>query len=200
VACRLWFEFLKRSDYSTASPIYKDFGNVRAVSFDEWFDKKRWLFFQVPVPAVRLVETGDEDRFVVEVDLSQPRATIMRAFKRSLFIAKHSRGERWKKGRPKKHSRQYLRKAQYRFYRQPHIPSLQTILAVDDLRKAEPKLKLWEIGERLRLNREQVTKPTDTPAVRTAKRAVMTAYVSRYLRWAKALKGNVVKGTFPKTS
>lgn len=78
----------------------------------------------------------------------------------------------------------------------PTLRTLEIMLKVWDERE-NGNLKLWQIGEKLKLNPSQITSDDDAPKIRSAKRAVMTATVSRY-RWAENVRKNVTQGIFPR--
>ncbi len=80
------------------------------------------------------------------------------------------------------------------------VAFLEIALAVWDMRQARPELTQVEIGTILKVVpvRHRLS-ANDTPAEATAKKNIIGATVSRYLRKAKAIIENVGKGRFPDT-
>jgi hypothetical protein len=81
------------------------------------------------------------------------------------------------------------------------MDNLIKTLTVYDLymetRNQVPKLKLWEIGERLRVVEKAMTKGlTDNHDI-MIKRNVMAASVKRYVNQAEKMIANTVLGKFP---
>lgn len=101
-----------------------------------------------------------------------------------------------RKGRPKE--KKELVSIAYPLLGRPKVPALEIMLDVYDLRKSDESMKLYGIGEKLRLNPKQMPKRGDTKKLTSDKRRVMTATVSRYLRHAEKIIKNVSKGVFPK--
>jgi hypothetical protein len=202
-AIELWVEFLQLSDRSKwTKQVEEDFGDVWAPDFDP-LERKRWFKLFVDMwdaPVLPLREripeymVADEDRYVAYAfDLTYPRATILKALKVRLDSQKNARDKSWSRGRPKHRAI----KAKYKLCRRPNIPALEKILAVYKLREKNPKWKLYQIGQELRLNENQMPHRSDSAGMVSDKRRVMTAIVARYLRQAKEIIKNVQKGIFP---
>ena len=153
------------------------------------------LFSNPPAEeTVRLLSKNEEapiegDRLLVSVPLNLPKKFILQRF-RSLLDQNHKgqRGKRYAK----------TSKAKYQFMGQPNIEALTTALNVWDKRIEHPKMKLWELGQFLPLNKHLYVdylksgKPLDT-----ASKKLMEATVSRYLKKARASVTNTSKGIFP---
>lgn len=202
-AIKLWFEFLRLSDRKKwTKQVAEDFGDVWAPDFDP-LERGRWFrlfvdFADSPIPLApypipeRYLQ--DDDRYkVYVVDFSYPKAAILKAFRNRLDRHVFSREKKWGKGRPKHRTI----KAKYTLCRRPNIPALQKILSVYTLRLENPNWKLYQIGEELRLNENQMPRKGDSPDQTSDKRRVMTATVARYIRQAEELIRNVEKGIFP---
>jgi hypothetical protein len=87
-------------------------------------------------------------------------------------------------------------RAAFRVTGQPNIPALATAIEVWDLRKKEPTMPLWEIGQllpRVAIGHKLHKDDRD----RVAKKNVLAATVSRYLRRARRSIAAVERGTFP---
>ena len=94
--------------------------------------------------------------------------------------------------------------ARYKLARNYTIPNLQTMLAVYDLwkdnqqRNGKDKLKLWEIGMALKLNKDAIKDAqSQFSENRLLGRNVLAATVSRYVKQATAIIANTAKGQFP---
>jgi hypothetical protein len=194
-------EYLKTCEFNgkgSLSKLYEDFGDVSTVDFKAWWteDGRGVKLFSNP-PAedmVRLLSTyeqvsTDGDRLVVSIPLDLPKKIILQRF-RSLLDQNHKgkRGKRYAK----------TSKAKYQFTSQPNIEALTTALKVWDKRIDHPKMKLWELGQFLPLNKHlyddylKSGKPLDT-----ASKKIMEATVSRYIKKARTSVTNTSKGLFP---
>lgn len=219
---KLWFEFLRRCDQyrkqvetGRGGRVYRDFGDIYSVDFDEWWDGHRDLFSDKLAEAfndlykrigidpskssgiqlTQSVEDYEEDRklgwVVVSVNLASTKNQLVHDFENFLKCYYTHR-----KGRPK--LKRELVSIAYPLIGRPNVPALEIMLDVYDLRKSDESLKLYGIGEKLRLNPKQMPKRGDTKKMTSDKRRVMTATVSRYFRHAEKIIENVSKGVFPK--
>jgi hypothetical protein len=68
---------------------------------------------------------------------------------------------------------------------------------VENLSRSEDKLKIWEIGVKLKLVQSAMPKSTDTKEDRLVKRNVMAATVVRYYKQAQKIIEGTSKGLFP---
>jgi hypothetical protein len=206
-----WFEYLRRHEgYALTckrggkgkfSKLYAEFGDVHEADFKTWWttDNRGVELFAEPksVSELQLVQLDDlqgiaPDPIVayVQVPLNLPKRFLKQEFAKLLL--KHHQGQRGVR-----HARSS--NARYPVHGQPNMPALRVTLQVYDLKKAEPELKLWQIGERLRLFQfAQIAADGDTPLTIANKRNIMAATVSRYLRKAQAMIDNVAVGIFPK--
>ncbi len=203
-----WWEYLRRNaEYlkccesggkGRLAGLYKDFGDVRSESFQRWWidDGRGAHLFAEPQAedSIRVMETGQEaldrsEAFTVSIPLYLPKKTILRRFK-ELLDERHQ----GKRG----HQLAKRSKARYQVKGQPNIPAIKQALEVYDFRKANPKMKLWEIGNAIpRLQMANKLKSSDTASERADKRNVLAATVSRYLRRAEQSIDKTSLGTFP---
>lgn len=206
-----WFEYLRRHEgYARTcrqggrgqfSKLYAHFGDVHAADFKSWWttDNRGAELFAEPksVRELQLVNledlqgiAADPNVAYVQVPLNLPKRFLKQEFAKLLL--KHHQGKRGVR-----HARSS--NARYPVKGQPNIPALRITLQVYDLRKAEPDLKLWQIGERLRLFQfEQLPASGDSPKTIANKRNIMASSVGRYLRKAQAMIDNAAMGIFPK--
>ena len=204
----LWWSYLKRNeDYlktcessgkGSLSKLYEDFGDVRTDDFKAWWTEDgrgARLFSEPPAQeTIRVVskdEIGslDEDLLLMSVPLNLPKKFLLQRF-RTLLAEKH-KGERGK---------QYAKrsKAKYQFKGQPNIEALLLALHVYDQSKANPKMRLWELGQFLPQFRHVLKDylKTGTPP-ETVDKKIIEATVSRYKRKATESIRNTALGVFP---
>lgn len=203
-----WWQYLRRNqEYllccETAgkgklADLYKDFGDVRRDDFKQWWmeDGKGAYLFAEPQAedSIRVMESGQEaldpsEALSVSIPLYLPKKTILRRFK-ELLDERHQ----GKRG----HQLAKRSKARYQIKGQPNIQAIKQALDVYDFRKANPKMKLWEIGNAIpRLQLSNKLKSSDTASERADKRNVLAATVSRYLKRAENSIKNTTLGIFP---
>jgi len=213
-----WFQYLRRNENYLAccekggkgkfSKLYRDWGDVRTDDFESWFDSHcEWLFKEPEVPN-QLMEITNQSQ-LKELDWSSlilvacpiregVRMLSKREIKNQLSDFVDARFPNRKRGKPVYHSA-----ARYRVVGQPDPRVLQEILAVYDLRKSEPALTLWEIGNRLHreeklmyIAADSVLKKSDLNA--SAKKRRMAIAMSRHLKIARAYIANAAGPSFPK--
>ena len=160
----LWWEFLRRHDgYEKTcnhlgkgkyAKLYRDFGNVHAGGFKEWWtkdDRGARLFAEPAIPqsVVRLtkddlatfcLEWDGENVLVFAAPLFLPKRPIQRSIARLL-----------KQHHPRKRGERTIKesRALYPVSGQFNFFSLRRALAVYDLKKSQPTIKHWEIAQRL---------------------------------------------------
>ena len=130
----------------------------------------------------------DGDCLLVRVPLNLPKKFMLQRFK-SLLDENHKgqRGKRYAK----------TSKSKCQFTGQLNIEALTTVLNVLDKRIEHPKMKLWELGQFLPLNKHLYVdylksgKPLDT-----ASKKLMEVTISRF-RNARESVANTSKGFFP---
>lgn len=203
-----WWQYLRRNqDYLSCceqggtgrlSELYKDFGDVRDDDFKKWWiegGRGAHLFAEPQAEdSIRVMEVGQEaldpsEAFTVSIPLYLPKKTILRRFKELL-------DERHKGKRGYQLAKRS--KARYQVKGQPNIPAIKQALEIYDFRKANPKMKLWEIGNAIpRLQLANKLSSNDSASEQADKRNVLAATVSRYLKRAETAISNVGKGIFP---
>lgn len=187
-----WWAYLKRNTQylecceaggkGKLSALYQDFGDVRDDDFKKWWsegDRGAKLFAESPEESVRLIKVGElvtseEGRLTIVFPLSLPKRFLEKRFKE--MLKEEHLGERGK---------QLARKSElkYRITGQPNVPSLEKGLKAYDLRKANPKMPLWEIGNAVpNLLRTQKIKAGEDREVLLNKKREMTIAVNRYLK------------------
>ena len=198
----------EREGKGKLSALYDDFGDVRDDDFREWWgrkkDKGEYLFAERSLDfyVKRLNNTDewdsdwdDDNVAVVAVNLKmQSKRDIQKYFAGLLKQIKPEK--RGKKNVPESSAR-------YQLCRNVTQQNLQVMLSIYDavehnltLPQVE-RLKLWQIGEKFRLVRSAMTKPTDLPTDAGEKRHVMSNSVSRYYKRAKKIIDNTSLGRFP---
>ena len=212
----LWWEFLRRHDgYKETcknkgkgkyAKLYEDFGDVHEPDFKTWWNKDcrgARLFAEPAVPKtverltkqdIELLKTewDDEAVLVIAAPMFLPKRFIQNRVVKVL-----------KQYHPRKRGQRTIKesRALYPIANQFNLRSLQLALAVYDLKKRNPKLKLWEIAQQLRftstLNANEIGKRGQIAAEAIAKKNTMGVAVRRKLVLAKAVIEGVGKGIFP---
>lgn len=203
-----WWEYLRRnSEYlkccdsggtGKLANLHKDFGDVRGDSFKDWWTEggRGAALFSEPQAelSIRVMDKGQAaidplDAFTVSIPLYLPKKLILRRFK-ELLDERH----KGKRG----HQLAKRSKALYQVKGQPNIPAIKQALEVYDFKKANLKMKLWEIGNAIpKLQMGNKIQAGDTESEKADKKNVLAATVSRYLRRAEESIKNVGKGVFP---
>jgi len=203
-----WWEYLRRNiDYlkccesggkGKLANLYKDFGDVRGDSFKNWWtrDGRGVNLFAEPQAeySIRVMEKGQSaidptEAFTISIPLYLPKKLILRRFK-ELLDERH----KGKRG----HQLAKRSKARYQVKGQPNIPAIKQALEVYDFKKANPKMKLWEIGNAIpKLQMGNKIKAGDTESEIADKKNVLAATVSRYLRRAEESIQKTTLGKFP---
>jgi hypothetical protein len=207
-----WWEYLRRNQHyrktcenggkGKCAKLYQDFGDVFSVNFRTWFntdDRGPRLFAEPHIPDMKVVtletaqERMTEHTILVTVPMNLTQDHLLKAFRS--ILNKHHKGKR---GMRVKQSSQ----AKYQLVGKEDTAFLEVALAVWDMRQARPELSLWEIANETRcVPREHLVRDEDRdPTMRatlTAKKNVLAATASRYIRKAEAMIENVGKGVFP---
>lgn len=203
-----WWEYLRRNqDYlklckqgsnrGTRNQIFEDFGDVTKGTFEQWWkeDKRGERLFSEPQK--NLVEVLKEGDVVESPNLSVtmsfpqhlPKEYIEKQFRK--LLRTHHVGKRGKQNAKKS-------TAKYSPSGQPHVHSLKKNLALYDYRLANPKAKLWEIGNAIDgYMLSQRISPKQAKHETVEQRKVMAAAVSRDLKLTEKYINNVAKGKFP---
>lgn len=201
-----WWEYLKRNtEYieccqsggkGNLAELYKDFGDIRDVSFKTWWaanDRGANLFAEpILEHNVRLLETGEivqnqDASITIAVPLNLPKRFLNKKLRE--ILSEHHTG---KKG----HQFAKKSRAKYKVQGQPNIPGIKQTLAVYDFWLDHPELTLWEIGNQLpRFMMNNKIKPKDLN--KTDKMNRLAAAVSRYIKKAKKSIKSTSNGLFP---
>ncbi|QYG05637.1 hypothetical protein [Janthinobacterium sp. PAMC25594] len=202
-----WFQYLKRNDDYLAccerggegehADLYLDWGDVRTDDFDKWFYMHGDMLFREPHVPDKLTEIQsaseldgiDWSAVMVVVNPIRIGSKVLskRDIKRQFSMMVDAKFATKKAGRPA-----YESGAKYRIVGYPKLKALKEMLHVYDLHKAEPKLTLWRIGERLlkegklTIAKNAVTDPSLPQSFGENARNVMTATISRHLKKAEA--------------
>lgn len=214
-----WWAYLRRNeDYLACcesggkgklAKLYKDFGDVRSDDFPAWWGdslQRGSVLFAEKVSTKLTAEISDVSEWeelkgtgnfvLLAINMDIGRRKIQK--KVADFLKQRHTGRR---GRPALGSVKST--AKYPLHRNYSQHNLRAMLETYDawyanqqLPKSE-RLTLWEIGESIKLVPTAMTLKKDTQAERTNKRNVMTMAVSRYVRQAKRIIANTVKGQFP---
>ena len=214
-----WWAYLRRNeDYLTCceqggvgklADLYRDFGDVREENFHAWWtgDQRGVRLFAEKPLELHLMELTSKTEWDEEWNSEQVLvlAIPLRVSKRRLkgqFAKMLERRHMGKQGRPA--IAKQASTARYKLARNYTIPNLQTMLAVYDLwkdnqqRNGKDKLKLWEIGMALKLNKDAIKDAqSQFSENRLLGRNVLAATVSRYVKQATAIIANTAKGQFP---
>jgi hypothetical protein len=212
----LWWEFLRRHDgyrktcdnrgKGRYAKLYEDFGDVHAVKFKEWWTKDRGarVFGEPAIPqsVVRLTKDdltalghqwNGEDMLIIAAPLFLPKRFIQSRIAQLL-----------KKHHPRKRGKRTIKESQalYPISSQFSMRSLKIALDVYDLRRTNPKLKLWEIAQQLRftssLKDNELGQRGQMASEAIGKKNTMSVAVRRKLDIAESVIDGVGKGVFPK--
>ena len=213
-----WWEFLRRHDGYKAtclnggigsfSALYGDFGDVHAKSFKEWWsegDRGAKLFAEptkpiglgfIKVSDINLIkdEMDGGNVLLLSIPLTMDKKSILERFEKLLRkVHPRDRGER-----------SILdTHALYPVVSQYTILSLMKTLEAFDLNEMDPKPKLWEIGQELKLG-DTLTKDElsmkrggISPTVKSKQNQLSVA-ASKKIKAAKAIIEGVGQGVFPR--
>lgn len=191
------------------SRLYSDFGDVREDDFHKWWtegDRGARLFAEPPLD-IKFGEIATATQWdtnwtadavmLVAVPLQMSKRQL-----KSLFSKLLDERHNGKQGRPA--IAKQTTAAKYHLARNYSIPNFDTTLAVYDLwfdnqqRTDKDKLKLWEIGIKLNLNKLSAVSAVSAASIdRLEGRNVLAATVSRYIKQAKLIIANTTEGVFP---
>jgi len=213
-----WWAYLRRNAAYIAccesggegelAALYKDFGDVRGEEFRTWWgapsNRGAYLFLEQALElSVQKIDTPQDwderwgdNVMVVAVNLELGRRKAQKQFADLLQQASFS-----KRGR--KSLSKTLSTARYSLHRNFSASNLNVMLSVYDAVTAnnalpkDKRLKLWEIGESLKLVKTAMPAKYDNAYDRVDKHKVMTMTVSRHYNTAKAIIANTANGQFP---
>ncbi|MEP7043721.1 MAG: hypothetical protein ABI843_11705 [Dokdonella sp.] len=178
--------------------MYTSFGDVRSDDFKNWWSSQSRGFrlFAEPkaIDSFRVVTQPsdlvlNEQTLVVSMPLALPKRFLMRKMGELLRDMHHGRrGVQSAK----------ISRAKFQVVGQPNLPALKTALRVWDYRLENPTMPLWQIGQKLpNYKPQEKISMGDSHAIQVAKKNVLTATVSRYLRRAKCTIAATEIGSFP---
>lgn len=188
--------------------MYRDFGKVYEMTFEQWWDKRGVALFseQVALPAVREINPHDmqlsrewERHLLLEIPVNLTERTIISQVRK--LIRQHPERE------VQRTSTAQRKLAKLIGIRQDVIESAYTVWrlhyesrdgrTVERIGQAQGTKSLYQIGKELRLVKTCMPAATDDKA-RAAKRVNgMKVAVSRMLARANNLIDNAAVGTFP---
>jgi hypothetical protein len=203
-----WWAYLRKNvDYiaccdaggkGAMASLYQDFGDVRDDDFKDWWSNGSRAIKLFAEPAaeavVRELEEGEivsgqGNLLTLVFPLNLPKRYLQKRFNQLL-----------KKYHTGKQGVQYAKssRARYQFEGQPNVPALKLAMKVYEMKLANPKMKLWEIGNEMPgVIRTQKLKSTDDQYTKEQKKKVLAASVSRYLRRAQESIERVGQGLSP---
>ena len=213
----LWWEFLRRHDgykrtcenggKGELEKLYAEFGNVHEGTFRKWWtkdDRGARLFAEPQLPQNVAVLTREEidalpegwdsgSLLVVAIPLNLRRRFIQQ--KLGQMLRRHHKRKRGQ--RTFKESR-----ARYPIATQFNFHSLRQMLAIYDLRQEQPKMPLWEIGQKFHLGKALSKDELEGGRGRenfgaVAKKNVSAVAASKKLKHAKKIIEGAAHGAFP---
>ena len=213
-----WWAYLRRNtEYlqccetkgeGRLSALYADFGDVREDDFRTWWggstqrgaylfaERKTDLTVNKIDAANEWKEEWGENVLVVAVNLDIGRRKIQSMFAK--ILQNEHEGKRGRKAMGTVDST-----ARYPLHRNFSVYNLKRMLMVydaymanDSLPKNE-RLKLWEIGESMKLVPSAMPKKTDNAYDTRSNHNTMTMTVSRYVKNAKVIIEHTAEGRFP---
>lgn len=181
------------------SATYRDFGDVFSLDFERWWIRHgRKIFTETkPFKKTRQVSSRDdlamvswdpENKLILEVPLNLRRQTVMRQVGRLIKKAYEGREVDVFKASTAK---RMIIKSKMR------MTTVETLLRVLDIRRKNPTLTLWEVGQRAGIELDLMARNKDEFPTVAMERRRMTIAVSRLLRQASYLVLNAGKGFFP---
>ena len=213
-----WWAYLKRNaDYIACcdgggagelAALYKDFGDVRGDDFRTWWgapnNKGAYLFLEQALElSVQKIDTPQQwdsrwgdNVLVVAVNLELGRRKAQKQFADLLLAESFS-----KRGR--KSMSTTISTARYALHRNFTSNNLKVMLSVydavtaNDVLQKEERLKLWQIGESLKLAPVAMPSKYDNAYDTRDKHKTMTMTVSRHYSNARAIVANTAKSEFP---
>jgi hypothetical protein len=209
----LWYEWLKTIDPSQWAESAKDTLVDCEMPFAQWWEAHKQFFLPFyDLTSLWVIENEDdykifhdsrdtEGELIVAFNTAMPTSAIIKAVRKLL----NERDLTHRVGRPAfDDSGADL----FELDRRPDEPTIRTLNTMFRIYKAwlsekeKPKNQqqpLWAIGVQERVVLSQIPAEGDTAKTISDKRKVLTATVSRYLRWAKTLRGNLMdNNTFPR--
>ena len=207
-----WYRCLKQSPYLANAidtgvwqseklrTTYELFGDLRVTTFDEWWVDVGFNLFcegknfrRISVPD----ETEDvpENTIRFDVPLNVSPATLKAQFNQ--LLKKHHphyrQFDRWQQSTAKVSMKaSKLTSDSINLY-------LQAFEVQQELRKTNPNVKLYEVGEAMNADPSQIIKSTDTDVQIKDKHFFMSQKVTEFIGRARDLIANASEGVFPST-
>lgn len=188
--------------------MYRDFGKVYEMTFEQWWDKRGISLFseQLALPSVRQLNANDlqlsrgiDQHLLLEIPLNLTEKTIISQVRK--LISLHPEREVLRTSTAKRKLakmvgiRQDVIESAYAIWRLYYLS--RDGRTVDKVGQVTGTKSLYQIGKELRLVRTCMPQPTDDKE-RAAKRVNgMKVAVSRMLARANNLIENAAIGTFP---
>jgi hypothetical protein len=209
----LWYEWLKTIDPSQWAESAKDTLVDCEMPFEQWWEECKHYFLPAfDLTSLWVIENEDdyklfhdssdpEGELIVAFNVYMPTNAIVRAVRKLL----NERSLTHRVGRPRFDD---SGADVFSLDRRPDEPTIRTLNTMLRIYKAwlsereKPKSEqqpLWAIGIQERVILSQIPAAGDTAKTVSDKRKVLTASVSRYLRWAKTLQRHLMENnTFPR--
>jgi hypothetical protein len=218
-AYRLWFEFYKLACTDDRQAVrdalkatekefgphwgYKPWGNVRSVTFKQWWPRHKYLFTELgPVDKLISIEdaedlfaTKDDYTKVFSVDFVESRSVLLDCLKKEVdfnieLLFGRQRGKSIKS--------QFVFPGRYRLWplnREPKLFDLENMLVV--YRDVYLGNETLHPKERLQHVKQHFEKIGRRPPQFAGEKGDSTAQLARYIRKAKAIVLNVANRRFP---
>lgn len=178
--------------------LYAKFGDVRGDDFRAWWtepvngvERGAYLFAEPATNSIRLLEEGEKapsrsEALTLSLPLNLPKKLLEKRF--AEFLIAHHKGKRGKQLAKSS-------KAICKVKGQPNMPALALGLKIYELKKSNPKMPLWEIGNTLpEVLRTQKLKATDLPQDLLVKKAALAATVSRFMKIVRKRIDKTIEG------
>jgi hypothetical protein len=179
---------------------YEWFGDLRGTTFDEWWVEVGYGIFKEGkefrrIHLSEITEDLPPKTIRFDVPLTTSPATLKKQF--DALLKKHhphyKQFDRFKQSTaiaPLKLSK--LSSPSINLY-------LQAYEKQQELKKTNPSVKLYEVGEAMNANPKNVVKESDHSVVKKEKRFLMSQQVTEYIEKARDLIANASEGVFPST-
>lgn len=187
-----WHACLERNTGKWSTKVEAAFGHARGLPFDVWWEEVRNNFKQQDRYTLQVLNSAEDfdfwsqgsDEVAVLINLHTPKVQLMKALQELLDQVHPS-----KRGRPERD--QF---SDYTVKGHPNMAALTKALEVWDTVKANPSMKLWEVGVRCKVNLNMIPTKGDPT---TGQRKVLVPTVARYLDRAQRMIDGVAEGVFP---
>lgn len=198
----LWYLWLKTTDPSTWTPLMRDTLVDCAEPFDVWWEERKQYFLPpFEMDALWVIDSEQEfahhhdpsdpeGELIIALNTGLPASTLLKAVKKLL----DERNLTYPVGRP---AFDDTMADYFELYRRPDAPTTRALCNMlnvylewskeqEKKNRGERPDPMWKIGQRLGLLEGSESFELER---------TMTATVSRYLKWAKVLRKNIIKGS-----